>query len=37
MALGYGAFALSSIGVGYLTFIGLKFFERKRTIKLAKS
>jgi len=35
--LAYGAFALASIGVGYLTFIGLKFFERKRTIKLAKS
>jgi magnesium transporter len=35
--LAYGAFALASIGVGYLTFIGLKFFERKRTVKLAKS
>lgn len=35
--LAYGAFALAAIGVGYLTFIGLKFFESKRTVKSAKN
>ena len=32
----YGAFAVASVAIGYMTYLGLKYFERKRTIKPSK-
>jgi magnesium transporter len=35
--IAYGAFVIASVGIGYVTYLGLKYFERKRTTKLNKS
>ena len=31
----YGGFAIASIAIGYCTFIGLKYFEKRRTSRIA--
>jgi hypothetical protein len=34
--IAYAGFATASIVIGYLTFLGLKRFERKKRIRVAK-
>lgn len=31
--IAYGGFAIASVAIGYLTYLGLKFFERRRNLK----